>query len=202
MRWREMSDAEVEGALTAIPGYRAVDRSRVPDHRTRPPGRPPDRGSRASTSCPAHVRVRPPSRRKTSSLSWQNAGDPIAAWPSATSSRPNTNRRAPPRAPQPESRPVQTWPRFPVDGRWPATRDYLHLTSQMLGKLRLALSIASAGMVSCVPRPHAARAHDGAPPHPDRRGRSVVGPGRRRRRGIGLGRTDRDGEPGPRAAGR
>ncbi len=35
---------------------------------------------------------------------------------------------------------MQTWPRFPVDGRWPATRDYLHLTSQMLGKLRLALA--------------------------------------------------------------
>jgi len=33
------------------------------------------------------------------------------------------------------------WPRLPADGRWPATRDYLHLVSQMLGKLRLALTL-------------------------------------------------------------
>ena len=32
------------------------------------------------------------------------------------------------------------WPRLPADGRWPATRDYLQLVSQMLGKLRLALT--------------------------------------------------------------
>jgi len=32
------------------------------------------------------------------------------------------------------------WPSLPADGRWPATRDYLHLVSQMLGKLRLALA--------------------------------------------------------------
>jgi Family of unknown function (DUF5996) len=35
---------------------------------------------------------------------------------------------------------METWPRFSVDGRWPATREYLHLISQMLGKLRLALA--------------------------------------------------------------
>jgi uncharacterized protein DUF5996 len=32
------------------------------------------------------------------------------------------------------------WQRFPADGPWPATRDYLHLISQMLGKLRVALA--------------------------------------------------------------
>jgi len=31
------------------------------------------------------------------------------------------------------------WPRFD-EARWPATRDYLHLLSQMLGKLRIALA--------------------------------------------------------------
>jgi hypothetical protein len=31
------------------------------------------------------------------------------------------------------------WPRFD-ESRWPATRDYLHLLSQMLGKLRIALA--------------------------------------------------------------
>jgi hypothetical protein len=35
---------------------------------------------------------------------------------------------------------LRAWPSFTVDGRWPATRDYLHLISQMLGKLRLALA--------------------------------------------------------------
>ena len=32
------------------------------------------------------------------------------------------------------------WPMFSSDGRWPATRNSLHLISQMLGKLRLALA--------------------------------------------------------------
>jgi hypothetical protein len=40
--------------------------------------------------------------------------------------------------PDPEGR--QDWPAFRADGRWLATRDYLHLISQMLGKLRLALA--------------------------------------------------------------
>ena len=34
----------------------------------------------------------------------------------------------------------RAWPPFGSNGRWPATRDYLHLASQMLGKLRLALA--------------------------------------------------------------
>ena len=33
----------------------------------------------------------------------------------------------------------RAWPRFD-EARWPATRDYLHLLSQMLGKLRIALA--------------------------------------------------------------
>ena len=32
------------------------------------------------------------------------------------------------------------WPELSRAGRWPATRDYLHLVSQMLGKLRVALA--------------------------------------------------------------
>ena len=34
----------------------------------------------------------------------------------------------------------RAWPALRADGRWPATRDYLHLISQMLGKVRLALA--------------------------------------------------------------
>lgn len=40
---------------------------------------------------------------------------------------------------QPETELDRSWPQLDA-ARWPATRDYLHLLSQMLGKLRLALA--------------------------------------------------------------
>ena len=40
----------------------------------------------------------------------------------------------------PDSEPDRPWPSLIDEARWPSTRDYVHLVSQMLGKLRLALA--------------------------------------------------------------
>src|SRR5689334_16614359 len=71
---------------------------------------------------------------------WPTAGDRIGVWRSATCSRPNMTNPlvATPSSPTDTSL-DRPWPRFD-EARWPPTRDYLHLLSQMLGKLRVAIA--------------------------------------------------------------